>query len=55
LTSANRLTALAKNMFWRLNTALVVGGHILHIFYQVTTQLQYIEDSELVVDGSHNR
>jgi len=28
LTSANRLTALAKNMFWRLNTALVVGGHI---------------------------
>jgi len=25
------------------------------VFFRITTQLQYIEDSEPVVDGSHNR
>jgi len=32
-----------------------ISHHFFFFFFQVTTQLQYSEDSEPVVDGSRNR
>jgi len=43
---SKRPVEINRTMFFRFQ---------VEIFFQITTQLQYIEDSELVVDGSRNR